>query len=60
MLLQDLFRGEDAVVTASPEATLREVVAKMQSGRVGAVVVTRGRKVIGVTRAIEPSLVEKI
>ena len=49
MLLQDLFRSEDELVTAGPEEPIREIVAKMDRQNVGAVVVVDAeRKVIGI------------
>lgn len=48
MLLQDLFRSADPVVTIEPEGTLRSAVVKMRDAKVGAVVVTKGRKVVGI------------
>jgi CBS domain-containing protein len=49
MLLQDLFRNEDQLVTAGPDEPIREIVAKMESKNVGAVIVVDDdRKVIGI------------
>jgi CBS domain-containing protein len=49
MLLQDLFRSEDEIVTAFPDETIAAVVEKMDHKNVGAVVVVDDdRKVVGI------------
>jgi CBS domain-containing protein len=49
MILQDLFRGEDELVTARPEQTIGAVAAKMEKANVGAVIVVDpSRKVVGI------------
>jgi len=48
MLLQDMFRGEEEVVTASPDDPLRRVAELMKERNVGAVVVTEDDKLTGV------------
>lgn len=47
MLLQDMFRGGEEVVTVSPEEPLRRVAELMKERNVGAVVVTQNAKVAG-------------
>jgi CBS domain-containing protein len=48
MLLQDLFQSGEQVVTALPGDTIRQAVALMKGRNVGAVVVTKGKKVAGI------------
>lgn len=47
MLLQDMFRGEEEVVTVSPDESLHRAAELMKERNVGAVVVTQDGKVAG-------------
>ncbi|MBI1902875.1 MAG: CBS domain-containing protein, partial [Planctomycetia bacterium] len=48
MLLQDVFRSAEDVVTMPPDGSLRHAVLKMREENVGAIVITQGKKVVGI------------